>query len=88
MYDKRVIRGNTWALRRLAQEALVAEELEDRNQLKQKRNNIRQQIQAKLETHKRALSKGQQARHVQKSLSKRGTGRKKEGFASFTHLFF
>lgn len=55
MYDKRVVRGNTWALRRMAHEALVADEQEDRNRLKQRRNSIRQQIQAKLEAHKKLL---------------------------------
>lgn len=55
MYDKRVVRGNTWALRRMAQEALLTEEQEMKKTLKQKRNSLREQIQVRLDAHRKAI---------------------------------
>lgn len=48
MYDKRVIRGNTWALRRLAADALVKTSAEERQQMQERRRQIRQRVQSRL----------------------------------------
>lgn len=47
MFDKRVVRGNTWALRRLAKSNDAELEQQERKRMKQKRNLIRKQIQTK-----------------------------------------